>query len=121
MHGFWLVLILPVAALVAWKVGGSRWQKFAGVLTGLTGFGLLIWMAVVGIAGTELTESIADRIWHSIGTVVVSIGFPLVQLLLGCLLISCWPSSDRSTANTMAVSDPEVPESQLDSQDVEEV
>ena len=91
MHGFWLLLTLPVAALLAWRLAGSRYQVAATWLGCATAVGLIGWMGFVAVSGTELTESLADRIWHAIGTLVTSINIPLVQMLLGCVLVSSWP------------------------------
>ncbi len=91
MHGFWLAVVLPIAGLLAWRFAGGSGRRIATWLSVLTAVGLLGWMGFTAYSGTELTESMSDRVWHSIGKVVVSINVPLVQVMLGCLVFSGWP------------------------------
>lgn len=88
MHVFWLALLMPICFFISWKFGGPRLSRSALFAAGGATIGLIAWMSVVGYRGFYETETIADRLGHAFQTLVSSINIPLVQVILGFLLMA---------------------------------
>lgn len=101
MHGIWLLVFTPVAAVVAWRFSGTLFRKLATYSMALTGVGLAGWLIFLVVEGAEYSGTIYDRVMHAMGAVFIeSISFPIIQVLLALLVIVCWPRRfEFSSAN----------------------
>ena len=91
MHGIWFLVFAPIAAVVAWRCSSSSLRKVASYVTFLAGFCLVGWFGYLSFEGTEFTTTLYDRIMNSIGVIVSSINFPILQFLLGAVIVVFWP------------------------------
>ena len=91
MHGIWFLVFAPIAAVVAWRCSSSSLRKVASYTTFLAGFCLVGWFGYLSFEGTEFTTTLYDRIMNSIGVIVSSINFPILQFLLGTAIVVAWP------------------------------
>jgi len=93
MHLIWFILLLPVAGLIGYFLGGKKLCMLANSAALTLLLALIGWVGVLAVRGTELTETLYDRASHAMGTVVVYSDLPLVQLMIGCLVagtVSSW-------------------------------
>ena len=88
MHLIWFILLLPVAGLIGYFLGGKKLCMLANSAALTLLLALIGWVGVLAVRGTELTETLYDRASHALGTVVMYSDLPLVQLMIGCLVVS---------------------------------
>lgn len=95
MHAVWMMLLVPIAGIVAWRYATPVVRKctFAAVIA--TSVGLLGWFGFHFFEGTELTASIHDRFFHAAGVIVSALNVPATQLLAALVLMQVWPESWR--------------------------
>ncbi len=95
MHGVWALVFVPAAAVVAWRCCGPKLKRLSFLMACLCAVGLVGWFGAVAIQGTDLVQSVNDRVFHAMGVIISSISIPLVQLLLAFLLVVIWPERWR--------------------------
>jgi len=91
MHGIWLLVFAPIAAVVAWRYSGVALRKLALYAMVLAGVALVGWFSYLSIEGADLVTSIYDRVMHAMGVIVGSINVPIVQFLLATVIVVSWP------------------------------
>ena len=114
MHGIWLLVFAPIAAVVAWRCSSSSLRKVASYAAFLAGFFLVGWFGYVSFEGAEFTNSLYDRIMHSIGVIVSSINVPILQFMLGAAIVVFWPRRFEFKPKTLEVESDSVVESVAD-------
>ncbi len=102
MHGVWLLVFVPIAAIVAWRCSGPRVQRLAGYLFLFAAVSLVGWFSYLTFNGTELTASIYDRVLHSLGAIISSINLPILQFMGAMGLIVEWPKKWEFTRDHQA-------------------
>lgn len=110
MHGIYLLVFAPLAAVVAWRYSGPMMRKLALFASVTMSVGLVGWFGYHAVVGAEFTGSVYDRVMNSLGVIVGAVNFPVVQLLLGAMIIVCWPrkfefGSSTAKANADAKTD----------------
>jgi hypothetical protein len=88
-----MLVFVPVSAVAAWRWSNPNLNRAAFLLLLLSASGLVIWFGVLVANGTDLTETIHDRVMHAIGVIVGAINYPVVQAIAGALVLVSWPSS----------------------------
>lgn len=95
MHAVWLMLLVPLAGIVAWRFATPLVRKFSFLLTIATAVGVLGWFGFHFVVGTELTESVHDRFFHAVGVIVSALNVPATQFLAALTMMQIWPERWR--------------------------
>lgn len=88
-----MLLLMPLAAVLAWRLQASTWNLIGRLTLYASMFGLVAWTIVLIFNGTDLTESMYDRTLNAIGVVVGAINVPLIQVISASFLFVNWPGS----------------------------
>jgi hypothetical protein len=91
MHGIWLLMFAPLAALVAWRYSGANLRKLAFYSMVLLGIFLVGWFGYLSATGAEYTNSLYERIMNSVGVIIRSINLPICQILVATAIVAMWP------------------------------
>lgn len=109
-HGFWCVLGLPIAAIVAARLDPRQLPRLAGVLLGLGVLGIVaigIWEGVTWLphAAEHQRGYFLQRWMFSIAT---RVDFPIFQTLLAGVLVLAWSRFTRATSNVAAANSEQI-------------
>ena len=85
------MLFAPIAAVLAWRYSGPLLRKYSLYTMVLSALSMAGWFGYLTIEGSEVSTSFFDRIMNSIGVMIMSINFPILQFLLGTAIVVAWP------------------------------
>lgn len=80
-----------MAAVVAWRYSGPHLKKAALALSILLSVALGVWFGYLTFVGSELAESVFDRVMNAAGVIIGAINLPILQVLAALVLLFAWP------------------------------
>lgn len=91
MHGIWLLVFAPLAALIAWRYSSLAVRKIAFWLMIACSIALVGWFGYLSFEGSESATAFYDRGMCSLGVIIGAINMPILQLILALVIVVLWP------------------------------